>query len=123
KPYQVHGEVVHGLARGRTIGFPTANIAVWEAQIIPANGVYAGWVTLPNGERYAAVTNIGTRPTFDGSSVTVEAHLLDFTGDLYGQTIHFSFEHRLRGEQKFDGIQALIAQIHADADAGRRLLL
>ncbi|MBC8171990.1 MAG: bifunctional riboflavin kinase/FAD synthetase [Anaerolineae bacterium] len=122
RPYVVRGEVVHGLARGRTIGFPTANIDVWAEQVIPANGVYAGMATLATGERYKAVTNIGVRPTFDGTGVTVEAHLLDFDGDLYGQQLIFSFEHRLRGEQKFNGVQELIAQITADAQAGRVIL-
>lgn len=122
RSYVVRGEVVHGLARGRTIGFPTANIDVWAEQVIPANGVYAGWATLENGERYKAVTNIGVRPTFDGTGVTVEAYLLDFDGDLYGQQLAFSFEHRLRGEKKFNGIQELVAQISADAEAGRAIL-
>lgn len=122
RPYTVRGEVVHGLARGRTIGFPTANINVWSEQVLPANGVYAGWVTLPTGERHMAVTNIGVRPTFDGTGVTVEAHLLDFDGDLYGQSLAFGFVRRLRGEKKFNGIQELIAQIKADSEAGREVL-
>ncbi len=122
EPYTVRGEVVRGNQRGRTIGYPTANIAVWENQIVPANGVYAGWATLETGERFMAVTNVGTRPTFDGEGVTVEAHLLDFDRDLYGQMLAFSFEARLRPEMKFSGIEALIAQIGADAAAGRTLL-
>jgi riboflavin kinase/FMN adenylyltransferase len=122
EPYTVRGEVVRGNQRGRTIGYPTANIAVWENQIVPANGVYAGWATLETGERFMAVTNVGTRPTFDGEGVTVEAHLLDFDRDLYGQMLAFSFEARLRPEMKFSGIEALIAQIGADAAAGRALL-
>jgi riboflavin kinase/FMN adenylyltransferase len=122
RPYTVRGEVIHGLARGRTIGFPTANIKVWAEQVLPSNGVYAGWVTLPSGARYMAVTNIGVRPTFDGTSTTVEVHLLDFEGDLYGQEIAFGFVRRLRGEQKFNGVQDLIAQIHADIDTGRLML-
>lgn len=123
RAYAVRGEVVHGQARGRTIGFPTANIAVWDQQVIPANGVYAGWALL-EGEttRYPAVTNIGLRPTFDGQGVTVEAHLLDFERDIYGRALTFTFEHHLRHEQKFSGIDALIAQIGADAAAARRLL-
>ncbi|MCU0498405.1 MAG: bifunctional riboflavin kinase/FAD synthetase [Anaerolineae bacterium] len=120
--YEVSGEVVHGQARGRTIGFPTANLQVWEEQVIPANGVYAGWAILPNGDRYMAVTNIGTRPTFQGVEVTVEAHLLHFDGDLYGQILRFQFEERLRGEQRFNGIEALITQIRADAAMGEQLL-
>ncbi|MDZ4769014.1 MAG: bifunctional riboflavin kinase/FAD synthetase [Chloroflexota bacterium] len=120
--YRVSGEVVKGQQRGRTIGYPTANIAVWSEQIIPANGVYAGWATLETGERFMAVTNVGVRPTFDGVGVTVEAHLLDFDRDLYGQILTFSFESRLRAEMRFSGIDALIVQITADAAAGRLLL-
>ncbi len=119
--YAVVGEVVRGEGRGRQIGFPTANVAVWEQQVIPANGVYAGWAWL-GGERYSAVTNVGVRPTFNGSGVTVEAHLLDFQRDIYGQTLEVTFETRLRPEQRFSGIQALIAQIAADVEAGRRAL-
>jgi riboflavin kinase/FMN adenylyltransferase len=121
RPYSVKGPVVHGEQRGRKIGYPTANISVWDQQIIPANGVYAGWATL-DGQRYMAVTNVGVRPTFDGEGVTVEAHLLDFDQDIYGQELQFEFVARLRGEQRFNGIDALIAQIRADADAGRERL-
>ena len=119
--YAVVGEVVHGQQRGRTIGFPTANIEVWSEQIIPANGVYAGWATLDD-ETFKAVTNIGTRPTFDGDNVTVEAHLLDFDRDIYGKTLEVSFETRLRAEKKFNGIDELIAQIKSDADSARNYL-
>lgn len=123
RPYHVYGEVVHGLARGRTIGFPTANIAVWSDLIVPANGVYAGWVTL-DGEtqRHMAVTNVGNRPTFDGQGITVEAHLLDFDRDIYGRTLTFTFEKHLRYEQRFSGIDALITQIQADSAAARAFL-
>lgn len=119
--YSVVGEVVHGEKRGRTIGFPTANVAVWEQQIIPANGVYAGWAKLGN-EIFKAVTNIGVRPTFEGDNVTVEAHLLDFDRDIYGQSLEVSFETRLRSEKKFNGIQELISQIHADVESARGYL-
>jgi riboflavin kinase/FMN adenylyltransferase len=120
--YTVIGPVVHGQARGRTIGFPTANIQVWEGQVIPANGVYAGWMQIGSA-RHMAVTNIGVRPTFDGdAAVTIEAHVLDFNGDLYGREVALSFERRLRGEQRFPDIQALINQIRADVEAARNLL-
>jgi riboflavin kinase/FMN adenylyltransferase len=122
RPFAIQGEVVHGDQRGRTIGFATANIAVWDEQILPARGVYAGWATV-EGQRWAAVTNIGIRPTFDGQRQTVEAHLLDFSGNLYGKILNLTFEFWLRGEQKFSGIDALVAQIRADVEAGRRLLL
>lgn len=121
RAYSVRGEVVHGLQRGHTIGFPTANIDVWNMQVIPANGVYAGWAIL-NGQRHMAVTNVGTRPTFNGDNTTVEAHLLDFDQDIYGEQLEFTFEARLRPETRFDGIQALIAQIGADAEQARRYL-
>jgi len=119
--YAVVGEVVHGQQRGRTIGFPTANVDVWSEQIIPANGVYAGWAKLGN-EVIKAVTNIGIRPTFDGHNVTVEAHLLDFDRDIYGETLELSFETRLRAEKKFNGIDELITQINTDVDSARLYL-
>lgn len=121
RPYDLCGRVAHGDRRGRTIGFPTANIAVWSEQLVPANGVYAGWATV-GGEHYMAVTNVGLRPTFEGDSLRVEAHLLDFNRDIYGETMNFSFETRLRPEKKFNGIQELMAQIALDAQAGRDYL-
>jgi riboflavin kinase/FMN adenylyltransferase len=123
RSYAVSGEVVHGEARGRKIGFPTANIAAWDQLVIPANGVYAGWASLEDeSERYMAVTNVGTRPTFSGENVTVEAHLLDFDRDIYGRRLQFTFEHRLRSEMRFEGIAQLIEQIRRDAEAGRAVL-
>ncbi|MFN8418207.1 MAG: bifunctional riboflavin kinase/FAD synthetase [Anaerolineae bacterium] len=119
--YRVAGEVIHGDKRGRTIGFPTANLKVWEQQIIPANGVYACWARL-GMERFMAVTNIGIRPTFDGQELRIEAHLLDFDRDIYGQTLDLEFVERLRGEQKFPGFEALIQQIGIDAQRGREIL-
>lgn len=119
--YAVSGAVIHGDKRGRKIGFPTANIGVWEEQVIPANGVYAGWATLGEN-RYMAVTNVGIRPTFASSSVTIEAHLLDFNQEIYGKRLTVTFEKRLRAEQKFSDVDALMAQIAADAAAGRAYL-
>jgi riboflavin kinase/FMN adenylyltransferase len=121
RPYSIAGEVVHGDQRGRTIGFPTANMRVWDEQMIPANGVYAGLVTL-KGERFMSVTNIGQRPTFNGTDLRIEAHLLDFDRDIYGETLRLEFIARLRGEQKFAGLDALVAQIHTDAAQGREIL-
>lgn len=120
-PYTVEGEVVHGEKRGRSIGFPTANIDVWELQLIPANGVYAGWATV-KGERHKAVTNIGYRPTFNGADITVESHLLDFNSDIYGCDFKLTFEHRLRGEKRFSGIDELKQQIADDCLKARELL-
>jgi len=121
RPYSIEGPVIHGDHRGRAIGFPTANIQVWDEQVLPANGVYAGWATL-NGERFMTVMNIGERPTFAGKDIRVEAHLLDFDRDIYGQRLSVDFVARLRGEQKFSGLDALIQQIRADAERGRSIL-
>lgn len=121
RPYAVAGPIIHGDHRGRTIGFPTANIEVWEEQVIPANGVYACYAVL-GSERFKAVTNIGQRPTFNGTGTRVEAHLLDFDRDIYGQQLSVEFIARLRGEQRFPGIEALVAQIRADAEQGRAIL-
>ncbi len=118
RSYSLRGEVVMGEQRGRTIGFPTANLAVWREQIVPARGVYAAWA-LVNGARHMAATNIGVRPTFAGESLSVEAHLLDFHGDLYGAHMTLSFVERLRMEQKFGGLDELTAQIRADVVAVR----
>ncbi|MFZ1268117.1 MAG: bifunctional riboflavin kinase/FAD synthetase [Anaerolineae bacterium] len=120
-PYTLTGVVVKGDQRGATIGFPTANLAVAANRLLPANGVYATWVVLP-WERRAAVTNIGVRPTFSGQGRSIEAHILDFSGDLYGQSFALEFVQRLRPEQRFDGIEALIAQIRVDAAQARALL-
>ncbi|MCB9436038.1 MAG: bifunctional riboflavin kinase/FAD synthetase [Anaerolineales bacterium] len=121
RAYSVSGEVVHGEKRGRKIGFPTANLDIWPQQIIPQHGVYACWATV-GGETFMAVTNIGNRPTFAGQGVTVEAHLLDFERDIYGQQVELAFVARLRGEVKFSGIETLISQIRQDVEDGRRVL-
>ncbi|GAB4192959.1 MAG: bifunctional riboflavin kinase/FAD synthetase [Roseiflexaceae bacterium] len=121
RPFGIRGEVVHGDQRGRTIGFPTANVAVDEQHVLPADGVYVCRVQV-GAEQYGAVTNVGVRPTFDGQRRTVEAYLLDFTGDLYGEMLRVSFLHRLRGEQKFGGVAELIAQINRDTAAARAWL-
>ncbi|MBN2305238.1 MAG: bifunctional riboflavin kinase/FAD synthetase [Anaerolineae bacterium] len=121
RPYRLVGEVVRGDGRGRTIGFPTANMDLWDQQILPKNGVYAGWARLGD-EVHMAVANLGRRPTFDGGIVRMEAHLLDFDRSIYGETLAFEFVVRLRDEQRFDGIDALVAQIRRDAAQARVLL-
>ncbi|MFQ5419646.1 MAG: bifunctional riboflavin kinase/FAD synthetase, partial [Anaerolineae bacterium] len=121
RPYHLSGEVVMGDQRGRTIGVPTANLSVWDELILPANGVYAAYAWV-DGRRHLAAANIGTRPTVDGQTITIEAHLLDFNGDLYGQKLKLEFIQRLRPEQKFDGLVALKAQIQADIQQTRQLL-
>lgn len=122
RPFAVQSVIEHGDERGRTIGFPTANLHIAERQALPANGVYACWTWLPDGTAVPSVTNIGVRPTFDGTMRKVETHLLDWHGDLYGQTVRVAFVAWLRGEQKFSGLDALKAQIARDADGARALL-
>ncbi len=121
RSYSVTGEVVHGQKRGRQLGFPTANMAVWSEQVLPANGIYASWATLGN-ERFMAATNVGLVPTFDNKVVTVEPYLLDFDRDIYGQTLTVTFEKYLRPEAKFDNLDALIEQIRRDVDVARAFL-
>ncbi len=122
RPFTVTGTVVEGDHRGRTIGFPTANIAAASHDVLPADGVYACRVTLPDGSQHNAVTNVGVRPTFGMLNRTVETHLLDWDGDLYGQILRVTFLERLRGEQKFSGIEALKAQIARDVIRAREVL-
>jgi len=107
RPYRVEGPVIHGDHRGRTIGFPTANIAVWDEQILPSNGVYACWAQVDH-EKHPAVINIGTRPTFtpDEFRPHVEAHLLDFEREIYTRELTLEFIARLRPEQKFPNASA-----------------
>lgn len=124
RPHTLEGAVVKGDARGHSIGFPTANVEVDDRMQMPANGVYAGHAVVlgRDGAVHPMVVNVGTRPTFGGDQVTVEAHLLDADLDLYGEHVALSFEHRLRDEQRFDGIDALKAQIAADVTRARELL-
>jgi riboflavin kinase / FMN adenylyltransferase len=123
RPHVVDGVVVRGDRRGVTLGFPTANLQIDPRVAVPARGVYAGWVHLPDGQSVPCVTNVGVNPTFGGQELRVEAHLLDYSGDLYGLSIGVDFRHRLRDERRFDGVEALVAQIGADADRARELLL
>ena len=119
-PHTLSQVVRHGHRIGRTIGVPTVNLTAPGRVLVPSHGVYATRVHLWSGESYAAVTNVGTRPTVDnGSNVTVEAWLLDFEGDLYGQTVRVEFYKRLRDEIRFDSLDALKNQIHLDAQATR----
>jgi riboflavin kinase/FMN adenylyltransferase len=121
RPYSLSGPVLPGDRLGRQLGFPTANLAADPARLLPANGVYSGFAAW-NGERRAAVTNVGVRPTVDGARRLVEAHLLDFQGDLYGVPLTFEFHHRLRGEERFPSLEALKAQIERDVEEARRRL-
>ena len=121
RPYCVSGTVVEGKKLGRTIGFPTANVDFWEEQLLPTNGVYATYAWLGE-ERHLAATNVGVRPTVNGSAVTVEAHLLDFDADIYGRTLRLEFIDRIRPEMKFAGLEALKAQIAADVAKVQNIL-
>jgi riboflavin kinase/FMN adenylyltransferase len=116
--------VVRGDARGRELGFPTANVAVPTEILLPADGIYAGWYVGPDGARHAAAISLGRRPTFyeDAPSSLLEAHLLDFSGDLYGQPARVQFVARLRGELKFDDVDTLVAQIDQDVADTRAVL-
>ncbi|MEO6950476.1 MAG: bifunctional riboflavin kinase/FAD synthetase [Polyangia bacterium] len=120
---EIEGVVIHGAARGRTIGFPTANLEP-RTEVLPGSGVYAGWAELPDGALVRAAINVGTNPTFsDERTVHIEAHLLDWKGDLYGEHVRLRFDARLREERRFDGKDALIAQLHDDMAATRALQL
>ncbi|MBB6053058.1 bifunctional riboflavin kinase/FAD synthetase [Armatimonas rosea] len=116
RPYTLSGEVVHGRKLGRTIGYPTANLASDPRVLIPAPGVYAGQATLADGRVFRAAISIGTNPTVtENGPLTVEAFLLEgFDEDLYGQVLTLSFVHFLRGTVKFDGLDALLQQMAAD---------
>ena len=119
--YELSGLVVEGDKRGRSLGFPTANLAVDDRVAIPGDGVYAAWALI-HEEPHLAVVNIGVRPTFDGRRRCIEAHLLDFDGDLYGRGMALRFVARLRGEQKFAGIDDLVSQIQTDVNQARAAL-
>ena len=123
--FEVRGSVQQGDQRGRLLGFPTANVEVSSRICLPADGVYAGWYERPNGEVHECAINVGRRPTFYEHAETslLEAHLLDFDGDLYGETARVRFVHFLRSERKFDGIDALIDQLRADIESARTVLI
>lgn len=121
--YQIEGSVIHGDGRGQALGIPTANLEVWPERALPKAGVYV--CRAHNGnESWGALTNVGVRPTFEAKPVSprVEAHLLDFDRDLYGQSICLEFITRLRDEQRFPNVQALVAQIQQDILRGREIL-
>ncbi len=121
RPFQVSGLVVRGAQRGRQMGVPTANLDVWPEHALPSNGIYACRAHV-GGVTYDAATNIGTRPTFDNGARTVEAHLLDFDGDLYGQTMALDLIEYQRPEEKYPSVQALIDQMQEDIRVARRIL-
>jgi riboflavin kinase/FMN adenylyltransferase len=126
RPHEVRGTVVHGDGRGgRVLGFPTANMMIDDAIALPADGIYAGYFTRADGSVHPAAISVGRRPTFyepGTASVLVEAYLLHFDGDLYGELSRVSFVCRLRDERQFDSVDALIAQMHQDAAEAERVL-
>lgn len=121
RPYRISGPVVKGAERGRTIGFPTANISVAVDRALPALGVYATRVQVA-GRALLGGTNIGRRPTFDAGHVSIETHLLDFEGDLYGERMDLEIIARIRGEEKFESAEQLKAQIARDMVRVREIL-
>jgi riboflavin kinase/FMN adenylyltransferase len=118
RPYVLRGEVVVGDRRGRSIGFPTANVLPDTEAVIPARGVYAAYVRFGEKE-FAACTNVGVAPTFGRAESRVEAHLLDFEGDLYGRVVDVSFVERIREERRFSGVDELVGQIRRDVEEAR----
>jgi riboflavin kinase/FMN adenylyltransferase len=116
-PFLFEGEVVGGDRRGRELGMPTANIVPDDALVTPGHGVYAAWA-----HGHPAAVNVGVRPTFDtGRGLLVEAYLLDFSGDLYGQTLRIAFLERMRGEKRFESVDDLVAQMRLDAEQAREI--
>ena len=123
--FALRGEVVHGFERGRAIGLPTANVALAQKLAVPANGVYAVRCRIDGGSggtALAGVANIGHRPTFDGGARTLEVHLLDFAGDLYGTSLRVEFVERLRAEERFPNLEAFLAQVQRDIARAREVL-
>jgi riboflavin kinase/FMN adenylyltransferase len=117
-PYMLEGEVVHGDKRGRELGYPTANIVPSDQLVAPGHGVYAAWA---NG--HPAAVNVGVRPTFQtGRGLLVEAYLIDYDGDLYGEELRIAFAQRLRGERRFDSADALVEQMGRDTEQARAIL-
>jgi len=120
RPYSIAGTVTHGDGRGRTLGFPTANLDPERPLLVPT-GVYACRAEV-DGAIHPSVVNVGVRPTFGDNALAIEAHLLDVTADLYGRSLRLEFVARLRGERKFAGVDALREQIARDVEAARREL-
>ena len=124
RPYEVRGVVAPGERRGRELGYPTANLAVPPEILLPADGVYAGWYVRPGGRAHPAAVGVGRRPTFGAGTPAplVEANLLDFDGDLYGEAGRVQFTVRLRDDERFESADALVAQMARDVAAARRIL-
>ena len=116
-PFLFEGEVAHGDKRGRELGMPTANLVPDDAYVVPGHGVYAAWA-----HGYPAAVNVGVRPTFQtGRGLLVEAHLIGFDGDIYGETLRIAFLERLRGEKRFESVDELVAQMNRDVEQAREI--
>ncbi|HEY2043863.1 MAG TPA: bifunctional riboflavin kinase/FAD synthetase [Jatrophihabitans sp.] len=133
RPHRLDGVVIRGDQRGRDLGFPTANLRAEQYAAVPADGIYAGRVvridewgntvpTSPGDKPRIAAISVGSNPTFDGRHRSVEAYILDFDGDLYGQNLGVEFEHRLRGMERYDSIGDLVSQMAVDVEQTRELL-
>ncbi len=123
RPFQFRGLVVMGDQRGRELGFPTANMGVDDGMAAPADGVYAGWFTTPDGARRPAAISVGSNPTFDGGDRRVESYVIDEVGlDLYGQEAVVEFVEHIRGQVRFDGVAALVEQMTDDVRRAREIL-
>ena len=119
--FSISGEVLHGFCNGTKMGVPTANVDYGQNIILPRNGVYCGY-TQVCGNKHKSVINIGNNPTFDADKITLESHLLDFDGDLYGQNIRVEFVEKIRDDKKFSGIDELKEQIFSDIEVARNIL-
>lgn len=122
RPFVVEAQVVRGDSRGKTLGFPTANLEVHADRLIPKDGIYASWAHVGD-KRYMAATNVGVRPTFGENSRVVEAYLLDYDGDLYGTPLTVEFVRRLRDELRFESAEALVVQMNKDVEQTREILV
>jgi riboflavin kinase / FMN adenylyltransferase len=121
-PFHMRGTVAHGDKRGRTLGFPTANLVPDPRLVVPDHGIYACRAQV-DGEAHVAAVNVGVRPTFKtGRGLLVEAYLLDFDGDIYGRELRIDFLERLRGERRFESVEALVAQMREDVDRTREFV-
>lgn len=124
RPHEMRGPVVTGDRRGRTLGFPTANVAIRPEMLMPADGIYAGWLRRRDGSSLPAAIYIGRRPTFydDQSMTLLEVHVLDFAGDLYGEDVAVVLTHRIRADARFASVDELVTQLRVDCDRARHLL-
>lgn len=128
RPHEMRGDVVPGDRRGRTLGFPTANVAIPDEMLMPGDGIYAGWLERGGGatgqDLLPAAIYVGKRPTFydDRAMTLLEVHVLDFTGDLYGERVGVRFTHRIRADARFASVDELAAQLQVDCDRARQLL-